>query len=68
MIPTKIKCKIENFSSPVQLLIDYSMNPNIQDLDLEIFYSTTNSNPNKNNFMERFANLPKKITVYSKEL
>ena len=68
MIPTKIKCKIENFSSPVQLLIDYSMNPNIQDLDLEIFYSTTNSNPKKNNFMERFANLPKKITVHSKEV
>jgi hypothetical protein len=43
------------------------MNPNIQDLDLEIFYSTTNSNPNKNNFMERFVNLPKKIVVYSKE-
>ena len=43
------------------------MNPNIEDLDLEIFYSTTASNPNKNNFMERFANLPKKILVYAKE-
>jgi len=49
--------------SPVRIGIDYSFQEDLNRIDLDIFYSFENCEPDKNNCVRAYSNKPKVVVV-----
>lgn len=66
-LPTVVRCRLEDMIPPIRIAIDYSLEGDMSGIDLAIFYSFTNKQPNRMNSTQKFMSKPKTIAIAAKD-
>ena len=66
-MPTVVRCSLAGIIPNLRLAIDYSLQEKMEFVDLNIYYSFTNKNPDKDNCVKRFSSKPKSIVLKQHE-